>query len=137
MCSPSYIAQSIRSLNGLPWRGIEYYLRRSLRSRRSESTGFLIHNHFPERTALGPTVVAAEAALRSLIDKGGPPNAQWTARTKELHDQYGNERKSMALNAASRGAASATYPARHAACPAPAGQTSGGEPPRLAQRRSP
>ena len=71
--------------------------------------------------------------MRSLIDKGGAPNAQWTARTKELHDLYVNERKSMAMNAAGRGAATATYQARQAACPAPAAETSGSERPRLAQ----
>ncbi len=105
----------------------------SLVSNREVWSWFLVHNHLPVKTPHSRDVLAAEAALRNLIDKGGAPNAQWSARTKELHDLYVIERKSVAFKVATGRAAPATYQARKAACPAPTGQTSGGERPRLAQ----
>jgi hypothetical protein len=57
----------------------------------------LIKTDVPDSKAAAAELVHV---LTDLIDKGGAPTAQWTARTKDLHNLYVSERKSMACDEA-------------------------------------
>jgi len=92
---------------------------------------FLAHNGLAENTPHHAEVLAAERTLQDLISKGGPPSADWTARSEALVGLYVTERGQMTATAASARVMMG-YRARTSACPAPADHTSGDARPRMA-----
>ena len=92
---------------------------------------FLLLNHLPENTPHSPDVLAAESMLQDLVGKGGPPTADWTARSRDLNRLYVEERRKMAY-VASPIASAIDYRPRRSVCPTPADHASGGQTPKLA-----
>jgi serine protease Do len=92
---------------------------------------FLVRNHLPSDTPHSIAILAAESSLQDLLAQGGTPNADWTARSKELNSLYIAERKKLAFRAANSSSTVATYRARKSVCPAAADHTSGTGTPKL------
>jgi protein TonB len=91
---------------------------------------FLIHNHLANDTPHDFAVLAAQASFNDLIRRGGPPTADWAARSWALEKAYVDERRRIARKIGTDPSPSATYRKRKSACTEPAVHTSGTEKPR-------